>query len=365
MRPLADPDFWRGRRVLVTGHTGFKGSWLVLWLQALGARVTGVSEGVPSAPSLYELARVGAGIDELAVDVRDRAGMLVALTAAAPQFVVHMAAQPIVRRSFADPHGTFETNVMGTVNVLDAVRATPSVRVVLTITTDKCYDNNAARPPRPFVEDDPMGGDDPYSASKGCAELVVGAYLRSFFGIGDPGYDGPRLGSARAGNVIGGGDWGADRLIPDIMRGALAGVPIAVRNPAAVRPWQHVLNPLSGYLRLAELLHADPAQQGGWNFGPPHDDARPVGWIVQRLGELWPGELRCELDARASPAEARWLSLDSSKAHERLGWAPTWDLAQTLAAIVAWYEALRSGDDMRRVTLNQIEDFAKAGINVP
>jgi CDP-glucose 4,6-dehydratase len=361
---LVDRDFWQDRTVLVTGHTGFKGSWLVLWLGALGARVAGLSTGVPSAPSLYELARVGDGIDEIAADVRDRAGVLAALTAAAPEVVIHLAAQPLVRRSFADPHGTFETNVMGTINVLEAVRATPSVRVLLTITTDKCYANGPARPRRPFVEDDPMGGHDPYSASKGCAELAVGAYLRSFFALGEPGYDGPRLGSARAGNVIGGGDWGADRLIPDVMRAGLAGAPIAVRNPGAVRPWQHVLNPLSGYLRLAQLLHDDPCQQGGWNFGPPPDDARPVRWIVERLAELWPGELRWELDGGPQPAEAQFLALNSAKARERLGWEPAWDLARALAEIVAWYDALRAGADMRRVTLEQIESFAQGGMTV-
>ena len=359
---LADRDFWQDRTVLVTGHTGFKGSWLVLWLRALGARVAGVSTGVPSAPSLYELARVGDGVDELRADVRDRAGVLAALTAVAPEVVIHLAAQPLVRRSFADPHGTFETNVMGTINVLEAVRATPSVRVLLTITTDKCYANGPTRPPRPFVEDDPMGGHDPYSASKGCAELAVEAYLRSFFAPGEPECDGPRLGSARAGNVIGGGDWGADRLIPDVMRAALAGAPIPVRNPDAVRPWQHVLNPLSGYLRLAQLLHADPRRQGGWNFGPSPDDARSVRWIVERLAELWPGELRWDVDGGPHPAEARFLALDSTKARERLGWTPAWDLARALAETVAWYDALRSGADMRRVTLAQIERFAQAGM---
>jgi CDP-glucose 4,6-dehydratase len=253
---------------------------------------------------------------------------------------------------------------MGAVNVLEAVRATPSVRVLLTITTDKCYANGPARPRRPFVEDDPMGGDDPYSASKGCAELVVGAYLRSFFARGELAREGPRLGSARAGNVIGGGDWGADRLIPDVMRAALEGTPIAVRNPGAVRPWQHVLNPLAGYLALAQLLHADPRQQGGWNFGPSPDDARPVRWIVERLAELWPGELRWEVDGGSHPAETEFLALDSAKARRRLGWEPAWDLARALAEIVAWYDALRSGADMRRVTLEQIESFATVGLTV-
>ncbi|MDQ3678230.1 MAG: CDP-glucose 4,6-dehydratase, partial [Actinomycetota bacterium] len=260
MAPLVDPGFWRDRTVLVTGHTGFKGAWLSLWLQAVGARVVGLARGVPSSPSLYELARVADGVTEVSADIRDLAAVRGAFTRHEPEVVIHLAAQPLVRRSFIDPRATYEINVLGTVNVLEAVRATPSVRVVVNVTSDKCYDNPPGRErplvetdpmPRPFVETDPMGGHDPYSSSKACAELVVDAYLRSFFAPGVVGPDSPRLASARAGNVIGGGDWGEDRLIPDIMRGALAGEPIAVRNPEAIRPWQHVLNSLSGYLRLA------------------------------------------------------------------------------------------------------------------
>lgn len=364
MAPLVDPTFWRGRTVLVTGHTGFKGAWLSLWLQALGARVVGLARGVPSSPSLYELARVGAGVVEESADVRDLAAVSAAFARHEPEVVVHLAAQPLVRRSFLEPRATYETNVMGTVNVLEAVRATPSVRAIVNVTSDKCYENpwGAGRRgrvdgdavPRPFVETDAMGGHDPYSSSKACAELVVTAYLRSFF---EPAPDGPRLASARAGNVIGGGDWGEDRLIPDVMRGAIAGRPIAVRNPEAVRPWQHVLNPLSGYLRLAEALHDAPELQGGWNFGPAHDDARPVRWIADRLSELWPDEIRWELDEGPHPHEAHFLSLDSTKARARLGWAPTWALDEALASIVAWYLALRNGEDMRTVTLRQIEQF--------
>ena len=361
MAPLVDPQFWRDRPVLVTGHTGFKGAWLALWLESMGARVTGLADGVPTQPSLYELARVADGLQaDVRADVRDQAAVLDAFARHAPEVVIHMAAQSLVRRSFVDPRGTYETNVMGTVNLLEAVRATPSVRAVVNVTSDKCYDNFGAREPRPFVEDDPKGGHDPYSNSKGCAELVADAYLRSFF---DDAQSGPRLGSARAGNVIGGGDWGADRLIPDIMTGALDGAPIPIRNPEAVRPWQHVLNPLSGYLRLAQLLHASPEHQGGWNFGPALDDARPVRWIADRLTQLWPAELRWELDdapPTPHPHEAHFLALDSTKARERLGWAPAWALEETLAAIVEWYRALATGDDLRAVTLGQIERFAAA-----
>jgi CDP-glucose 4,6-dehydratase len=358
MARLVDPDFWRGRSVLVTGHTGFKGAWLSLWLQSLGAHVTGLADAVPTTPSLFELARVGDRLADVRADIRDHAAVLDAVAGHAPEVIIHMAAQAFVRRSFLDPRTTYETNVMGTVNLLEAVRATPSVRVVVNVTSDKCYDNDPSRARRPFVEDDPKGGHDPYSNSKGCAELVADAYLRSFFA---PHPDGPRLGSARAGNVIGGGDWGEDRLIPDIMRGALDGVPIAVRNPEAVRPWQHVLNPLSGYLRLAQALHASPEQQGGWNFGPALDDAQPVRAIADRLTQLWPGRLDWELDAARHPHEAHFLALDSTRAREQLGWRPTWNLDEALAAIVAWYSALRDGADMQAVTLEQITSFELAG----
>jgi CDP-glucose 4,6-dehydratase len=350
-----DPAFWRGRRVLVTGHTGFKGAWLALWLQELGAEVTGLASSVPTDPSLYELARVGEGVEEIRADVRDADAVTRGFAQQQPEVVVHMAAQPFVRRSFRDPRETYETNVMGTVNVLEAVRATPSVRVVVNVTSDKCYDNREQG--RPFVEDDPKGGHDPYSNSKGCAELVADAYLRSFFA---PDPDGPRLGCGRAGNVIGGGDWGEDRLIPDLMRAALSGAAIPIRNPTAVRPWQHVLNPLSGYLELAQALVASPELQGGWNFGPADDDVRPVRWIAERLGEQWEGDLRWDVDPGPHPHEAHYLALDSTKARERLGWAPAWDLQAALDSIVAWYSALRDRADMRAATLGQIAAFAGA-----
>lgn len=353
-----DPAFWRGRRVLVTGHTGFKGSWLSLWLQALGAELTGFADGVPTTPSLYELAGVGDGLQNITGDVRDPQAVDAAVAAAAPEVVIHMAAQPMVRRSFADPRETYATNVMGTVNVLEAVRTAgaDSVRAVINVTSDKCYDNREQR--RPFVEDDPMGGHDPYSSSKGCAELVADAFRRSFFSAPDG--SGPRVASARAGNVIGGGDWGAERLVPDIMRAAEAGTPIAIRNPEAVRPWQHVLNPLSGYLVIAQELFVRPAAATGWNFGPAAHDVQPVRWITDRLTELWPGELRWEVDPGRHPHEAQFLSLDSTRAHARLGWHPRWDLAKTLESIVTWHRAHLDGEDLRAVTLAQIEEFASA-----
>ncbi len=345
--------------MLVTGHTGFKGAWLCLWLQQLGAELTGLSNGVPTTPSLFALARVQDGLSHVVADVRDAAAVAAAVAASRPEVVVHMAAQPLVRRSFVAPRETYEINVMGTVNVLDAVRTAgaDSIRAVVNVTSDKCYDNREQG--RPFTEDDPMGGHDPYSNSKGCAELVADAFRRSFFS--GPG-DGPRVASARAGNVIGGGDWGEDRLVPDIMRAAAAGAPIAIRNPEAVRPWQHVLNPLSGYLVIAqELMGADPGTAAaGWNFGPAQDDVRPVRWITDRLAERWPEPLRWAVEPGPHPHEAQLLSLDSTHARERLGWHPRWDLTRTLESIVAWHVAHRDGLDMRAVSLRQIEEFSSS-----
>ena len=338
---------WNGTRVLLTGHTGFKGSWLSLWLHSLGARVTGLADGVPTDPSLYDLARVGEVVDGITADVRDFPAVLDAVAAARPEVVIHMAAQPFVRRSFREPRETYETNVMGTVNVLDAIRRVGDVRVALVVTSDKCYDNREQG--RPFTEADPMGGRDPYSNSKGCAELVADAYRHSFFA----GAETTRVATARAGNVIGGGDWGEDRLVRDIMAAAAAGEAIPIRNPTAVRPWQHVLNPLAGYLQLAAALWDDPRFEGGWNFGPALEEARPVSFITDRLTELWPGDLRWEVDPGPHPHEAHFLALDSTKAREELGWTPAWDLDEALRRIVEWYVALDAGADMRDVTLEQ------------
>jgi CDP-glucose 4,6-dehydratase len=353
---IVDPSFWEGKRVLLTGHTGFKGAWLALWLQSLGAAPTGFSLGSPTQPSLYELAEVGEGMAGITGDVRDYDAVFGALREARPEIVIHMAAQSLVRRSFASPRETYETNVMGTVNVLDAVRAADGVRVVVNVTSDKCYENREWD--WGYREHEPMGGFDPYSSSKGAAELVTAAFRRSFFA--DP--DGPRLASARAGNVIGGGDWGDDRLVPDLMRAALDGSPARVRNPNSVRPWQHVLNPLSGYLVLAQALWRSSEHAHGWNFGPPEEDARPVGWIVERVAELWPRELQWELDAGPHPHEARYLKLDSSLARTRLAWHPPMTLEQALKATVDWYRELGEGGDMRAVTLRQVEavEYASA-----
>jgi CDP-glucose 4,6-dehydratase len=346
---VVDPSFWRGKRVLLTGHTGFKGAWMGLWLHSLGAHVTGFSLGVPTHPSLYELARVDEGTERITGNVCEPGQVLAAVRESEPEIVIHMAAQSLVRRSFAEPRETYETNVMGTVNVLDAVRAAGGVRVLVNVTSDKCYENREWD--WGYREHEPMGGHDPYSSSKGCAELVTDAYRRSFFS--DP--SSTRVATARAGNVIGGGDWGADRLLPDLMRAALDGKAARVRNPNSIRPWQHVLSPLSGYLVLAQALWASHEYAGPWNFGPSEVDARPVGWVVERICELWPEAVRWEHDDGPHPHEARYLKLDSSRARARLGWQPPMPLEDALRATVDWYRELGEGSDMRVVSLAQIE----------
>jgi len=351
-----DPDFWAQRRVLVTGHTGFKGAWLSLWLQALGARVTGLAPGPPTRPSFYELAGVGQSMREHPVDVRDAGAVRWALEDARPEIVLHLAAQPMVRRSLHDPVMTYEVNVMGTVNVLEAVRrAGGEVRALVVVTSDKCYEN-AGEPARRFSEADRLGGGDPYSSSKACAELVAGAYRASFLSAEGS----SRVATARAGNVIGGGDWGEDRLIGDVVRAIDARRPVRIRSPRAVRPWQHVMNPLSGYLRLAEELCRTDEAARAWNFGPREEDARPVSWILERLVALWGDALRWELDEAANPHEAAHLALDSSLAERGLGWRPGWDLEQALERVVEWHRAQLAGEHMRRVSLEQIQQFAQA-----
>jgi CDP-glucose 4,6-dehydratase len=351
-----DSDFWAGRRVLVTGHTGFKGAWLSLWLQSLGAEVSGLASGRPTDPCLYELAAVGEGVSEQLSDIRDGEAVRKAIASADPEIVLHLAAQPLVRRSLRDPAMTYAVNVMGTVNVLEGVRqAGERVRAVVVVTSDKCYENDG-RSQRRFLEGDPLGGHDPYSSSKACAELVAAAYRDSFF----TGAGAPRLASARAGNVIGGGDWGEDRLLADSVRAVETASPLRIRNPHAVRPWQHVLNPLSGYLRLAQALHGGEEVARAWNFGPSAADARTVGWIVTRLGELWDGALVAELDEGHNPPEAPYLELDSTDAEQQLGWRCRWDLDEALALVVEWHRAQLGGEDMRAVSLAQIERFSQA-----
>jgi CDP-glucose 4,6-dehydratase len=358
---MVDRGFWRGRRVFLTGHTGFKGSWLALWLQDLGAEVVGFSLAPDTDPALFRLARVAEGMRSVLGDIREPAPLAAAMAEARPEVVLHLAAQALVRRSYREPVATYATNVMGTVHLLEAVRAVPGVRAVVLVTTDKCYENREW--PWPYREDEAMGGHDPYSSSKGCAELAASAWRRSFF----PPERWPEhrvaIASARAGNVLGGGDWAEDRLVPDLLRALDAGRELVLRSPGAVRPWQHVLEPLSGYLMLAERLHQDgPAFGEGWNFGPWDSDARPVGWIVERLLALAGPGGRYRVEAPpAGVHEAGQLRLDSSKARARLGWRPTWGLERGLEAIMEWHRAYRAGADLRATTLRQIAAFEEEG----
>ncbi|MDB5619766.1 CDP-glucose 4,6-dehydratase [Tardiphaga sp.] len=357
---MVSPSFWAGKRVFLTGHTGFKGSWLSIWLKHLGANVTGFALAPPSHPSLFEVAQVANGMTSIIGDIRDARTLQEALVSARPEIVIHMAAQPIVRLSYHEPVETYATNVMGLVHLFEAVRKSPGIRAVVNVTSDKCYENKEWL--WGYRESEPMGGHDPYSSSKGCAELVTAAYRRSFFNEENYATHGIALASARAGNVIGGGDWAADRLIPDMMRAIEAGRPVAIRNPHAIRPWQHVLEPLSGYLALAEKLHTHgPAFAEGWNFGPAESDARPVQWIVEQLTTMWGDGASWQLDtAEGQPHEAHYLKLDCSKSRMLLNWQPKWSLNQALHMITDWHKCALQGDDMYAKTLGQIQIFQTA-----
>jgi CDP-glucose 4,6-dehydratase len=351
-----DVDFWKGKRVLLTGHTGFKGGWLSLWMQSMGANVTGYALQPPTQPSLFEVARVGDGMRSHIADIRDLDRLAAVMRETQPEIVIHMAAQPLVRYSYVNPVETYATNVMGTVNLLEAVRQVGSVKVVINITSDKCYEN------REWIwgyrENDPMGGYDPYSSSKGCAELVASAYRNSFFNPQDYTNHGVAVASVRAGNVIGGGDWAADRLIPDMLRAIEAGQPVVIRSPNAIRPWQHVLEPLKGYLSLAEKMWENgPEFSEGWNFGPNDDDAKPVEWIINKMTRQWGEGATWKMDEREHPHEAHYLKLDCSKAKSRLNWRPRWNIEQALERIIAWHRSYLAGENMREVTQAQILDY--------
>lgn len=349
---MPDPAFWSGKRVLVTGHTGFKGAWMSLWLLRMGARVSGLALDPPTEPSLFALAGLDRRMDSRIGDIRDPEAVSVAMRAADPEILIHMAAQPLVRLSYDEPMETFATNVMGTIHVLEAARRSANLRSIVVVTSDKCYENREW--PWPYRETEPMGGHDPYSASKGCTELVASAWRRSYFSR--PGT--AALASVRAGNVIGGGDWAGDRLIPDCVRALSDGRPVAVRNPHAIRPWQHVLEPLSGYLMLAERLHTDPAAHAeGWNFGPADGDARPVSWVVSRVVERWGDGASWVLDGGDHPHEASYLRVDSSKSRMRLGWEPRLDLSGCLDWTVEWFRRRQAGEDAAEITLDQIARY--------
>jgi CDP-glucose 4,6-dehydratase len=340
-----DTHFWRGRRVFLTGHTGFKGGWMSLWLQRLGAEVTGFALEAPTRPSLFEVASVSDGMHSVSGDIRDLPALQAAMLEARPEVVFHLAAQPLVRASYDDPIGTYATNVMGTLHVLQAARQIASLRAVVAVTTDKCYENREWV--WPYRENEAMGGHDPYSSSKGCAELVTAAYRRSFQ---------LPLASARAGNVIGGGDWSKDRLVPDILKALETAHSLEIRSPHSIRPWQHVLEPLRGYLMLAESVYNQPAEfAGGWNFGPRDEDCQPVSEIVSALVDAWGSQASWQMQAGEHPHEAGYLKLDSSKAYVRLGWRPKLSLAEGLAMTVEWHRAWLAGQDMNSLTLRQIQ----------
>jgi CDP-glucose 4,6-dehydratase len=348
--------FWRGRRVFLTGHTGFKGGWLSLWLDALGADVTGYALDPPTQPNLFEQAGVASTVRSIRADIRDFPRLKSAIAECRPEVAIHMAAQSVVRRGYEDPIENYSSNVMGTVHVLEALRQLRQPCAVVNVTSDKCYEN------REWVwgyrENEPMGGRDPYSNSKGCAELVTTAYRESFFPPESVGQHGVALASARAGNAIGGGDWTSDQLIPDLMRAFLAGRPCLIRNPSAFRPWQFVLEPLRGYLLLAERLTEDGRHfASGWNFGPVDADAQPVSWIADELVRLWGNEASWSRDSAVHPEEAHALKLDASKSGMYLDWRPILPLQQALGWIVEWYHAFQGGADLQRLTRKQIEQY--------
>lgn len=353
---MPDRLFWKGRHVFLTGHTGFKGSWLSLWLDALGANVTGYALDPPTQPSLFEQAEVAGAVRSICADIRDFPRLKSALAECRPNVVIHMAAQSVVRRGYEDPIETYSSNVMGTVHLLEALRQLRQPCVVVNVTSDKCYANNEWV--WGYRENEPMGGRDPYSNSKGCAELVTTAYRESFFAPASLEHHGVALASARAGNAIGGGDWTSDQLIPDLMRAFLAGQPCLIRRPSAIRPWQFLLEPLRGYLMLAERLAEDAGRFGSaWNFGPVEADAKPVSWIADELARSWGDRASWSKDAGTHPPEAHYLKLDASKAGACLEWHPVLPLNQALDWIVEWYRAFQAGDDLPRLTRTQIDRY--------
>lgn len=360
---MIDKGFWKNKRVLVTGHTGFKGTWLCLWLSFLGAKVTGYALNPPTEPSLFALCHTERLVKSVLADVRESDLLSKTMLAASPEIVIHMAAQPLVRESYKDPAQTYAVNIIGTVNLLEAVRKCSSVKTVINVTTDKCYENKEWF--WGYRENDPLGGYDPYSCSKACSELVTLSYRNSFFNPADYHIHGVGIASARAGNVIGGGDWAKDRLIPDCIRSLLKGEKITARNPGAVRPWQHVLEPLGGYLLLAQKLYENgPDFSGGWNFGPDDSDARPVWWVVKKICEKWDRDNLYETDKGIQPHEARYLKLDCSKAKNLLGWYPRWRLDKAIDKIVEWTKAYKENRNVKAVCLQQIKEYSRCKTEV-
>lgn len=352
-------EFWNKKQVFITGHTGFKGSWLCLWLNSLGAQITGYALDPPSKPSLFELCNIHELIHSIIGDVRDLNFLQKSIRDARPEVVIHMAAQPLVRDSYTNPVETYAINVMGTVNVLEAIRNTEGVKALINVTTDKCYENKEWL--WGYRENEPFGGYDPYSNSKACSELVTAAYRSSFFNPAQYGTHGVAVASARAGNVIGGGDWAKDRLIVDCINALLQGEKIRIRNPHAVRPWQHVLEPLAGYLNLAEKLYCKGAAFAeGWNFGPDESDAKTVEWIVTKICQKWQGSAGYYVDKGEHPHEANYLKLDCSKAKNRLNWYPKWSLEKAIDSIIEWTIAYKANKDVRETCLKQIAEYMRS-----
>jgi CDP-glucose 4,6-dehydratase len=343
--------FWKDKKVLITGHTGFKGSWLSLWLQMLGAKVVGFSLEPLTQPNLFSLANVECGMTSIIGDIRDLESLTSVFKTHQPEIVFHLAAQPLVRRSYDNPVETYSTNVMGLVHLLECIRNTSSVRAVVNVTTDKCYENKEWL--WGYRETDRLGGHDPYSNSKACAELVTAAFHSSYFNKNQT-----KIATARAGNVIGGGDWAQNRLVPDVINACINRSPVILRHPASIRPWQHVLEPLHGYLLLAERLYLDQdLYAGGWNFGPNQEDAKPVSWVVEFILETWGGCHRWEQEQGEQPHEAQLLKLDCSKAKSLLQWHPVWNLENGLKKTVDWYLAYVANVNLRDVTMGQIDDY--------
>jgi CDP-glucose 4,6-dehydratase len=355
---VVDKSFWKNKKVLITGHTGFKGSWLSLWLQDMGALVTGVALDPPTEPSLYQQAGVAKEMDSLRADIRDLDKIKNIFNEVRPEIVFHLAAQPLVRYSYSEPVETYQTNVMGTLNILEAIRGVDSVRAAVMITTDKCYENREWE--WGYRENEPMGGHDPYSSSKGCAELLIASYRNSYFSSSTYDEHKTAIASVRAGNVIGGGDWAEDRLIPDIIRAVKSNTVVHIRNPNAIRPWQHVLEPLDGYIELAEKLFVSGDEYAeAWNFGPKEEDAKSVQWIVEKMTEQWSEEAGWVVDTGEHPHEANYLKLDCSKSYTRLDWSPKWPLRLALEKIIEWHKEENNDANMKLATLSQIESYMK------
>lgn len=352
-----NPSFWGGKRVFLTGHTGFKGGWLSLWLSSMGAKVTGYALAPNTSPNFFEVAQVEDVLEKSHIaDICDLERLQKAMVDAKPEILIHMAAQPLVRYSYSNPVETYATNVMGTVHVLESIRALDCVRATVIVTTDKCYENKEWA--WGYRENEPMGGYDPYSNSKGCAELITSAYRQSYFSPKKYTQHKVAIASARAGNVIGGGDWSDDRLIPDAIKAFEANEPLVVRNPLATRPWQHVLEPLSGYLVLAQALNEQGAKfDGGWNFGPRDEDARPVQEVINLLIKNWGSAASWTQDQREQPHEAHSLKLDCSKARQYLHWAPRWNLEQAIEKVAQWQRAYQQQKNLREISLQQVTEY--------